>query len=73
MLIAFHMESIYLSFQDYWNNNLGGQPATTARKTEENLWLQRGNKIILTQGRVRRERQDIAGKKKNRLVNSHYI
>lgn len=67
------MESIFLLFQDYWNNNVGGQSATTARKTEEKLWLQRGNEIMLTQGRVRKERQDIAGKKKSRLINSHYV
>lgn len=67
------MESIFLLFQDYWNDNVGGQSATTARKTEEKLWLQRGNEIMLTQGRVRKERQDIAGKKKSRLINSHYV
>lgn len=50
-LIDLHTESIFLLFQDYWNNNLGGQSATTARKTEEKLWLQRGNEIMLTQGR----------------------
>lgn len=64
------MESIFHLFQDYWNNNLGGQLATTARKTEEKLWLQRGNKVMLTQGRMRKERQDIARKKKSGLINS---
>lgn len=35
-LIALHMESILLLFQDYWNNNVGGQSATTARKLKRN-------------------------------------